>query len=67
MALTGYGTKLRSLRMERGETLECVAEAIGVCASAVSQYETEQRMPRDETKVALADHFGLSVQEIFFA
>lgn len=67
MALTGYGAKLRSLRTERGETMEEVGKAVGVWASAISQYELETRMPRDETKVLLAKHFGMSVQDIFFA
>lgn len=67
MALTGYGEKLRCLRLERGETLEDTAKAVGLQASAISNYENETRMPRDEHKVTLANHFGLSVQEIFFA
>ena len=62
--MKGYGQILRELRGTR--SLEEVANAAGVTRSAICMYEAEARVPRDETKVALADFFGKTVQEIFF-
>ena len=45
---------------------EEVALAVGVSVSAISMYENNERMPRDEIKVRLAKHYGRSVQELFF-
>ena len=48
------------------KSLDEVANATGLTRSAIFMYETEERIPRDENKVALAKYFGKSVQEIFF-
>lgn len=45
---------------------EVVAAAVGISTSAISMYENNDRVPRDEIKVRLADYFGKSVQELFF-
>ena len=45
---------------------EDVAAAIGVSLSAISMYENGERVPRDETKVKIADYYGMTVQELFF-
>lgn len=58
--------KLFELRKQRGLTQEDVATAIGVSPSAYSQYETGDKVPRDDTKVAIAKFFKRSVQFIFF-
>ena len=47
-------------------TQEEVAKAIGISASAYSQYETGAKIPRDDTKVAISKFFNRSVQFIFF-
>lgn len=62
--ITGYGARLRALRGDR--SLEEIAEKVGITRSALYQYETEERTPRDEYKVALAKVYGKTVQEIFF-
>lgn len=62
--MKGYGSKLRELRGERSR--EEIAEAVNISASAIGMYENEERSPRDEIKLRLADFFGKSVQEIFF-
>lgn len=62
--IPGFGLRLRELRGER--SLDEVAEAVGVTRQAIFMYETEERTPRDETKVKLAKFFGKTVQEIFF-
>lgn len=43
-----------------------VAEAVGVSNSALQMYENGERVPRDETKVALAAFFHTSVGTLFF-
>lgn len=62
--IVGYGNRLRALRGEK--SLEEVAKATGLTRSAIFMYETEERIPRDENKVALANYFGKTVQELFF-
>ena len=45
---------------------EEVAAALGLSLSAICMYETGQRVPRDEIKIALADYYGTTVEAIFF-
>ena len=59
------GEKLKALRGEK--TQQEVADAIGVTAMAISQYERGERVPNDEMKVRIADYFHKGVSEIFFA
>ena len=58
--------KLKKLRTEKGESRQDTADAIGVSASSICQYELGDKTPRDEVKVKLAEHFGVSVQDLFF-
>lgn len=44
-----------------------VASALGVSVSAIAMYENGARIPRDETKIKIANYYGKSVEEIFFA
>lgn len=60
------GRTLRGLREERKETAEQFAGAINVSASAVAMYETGKRIPRDEIKIRIAEHFSVPVESIFF-
>ncbi len=52
--------------MNYHEAMNAVAKATGLTRSAIFMYETEERIPRDENKVALAKYFGKTVQELFF-
>ena len=45
---------------------EEVAAAIGVSLSAITMYENGERVPRDETKIKLAEYYNKTVQELFF-
>ena len=45
---------------------EVVAAAVGVSLSAIAMYENNERVPRDEIKVRLADYYGTTVQALFF-
>ena len=60
------GSRLRKIRAERGETTEDVARSIGVTGSAITMYETGQRVPRDEIKIKIAEYFGVPIESIFF-
>lgn len=59
------GKRLQTLRGSR--TQREVAEAVGVTPMAISQYESGERIPRDETKIALAKYYKRTVNAIFFA
>lgn len=65
MSNAAMGAKLRSLRGERSR--EEVAKAVGISISAIQMYENGGRVPRDETKKKLADLYGVTVQDLFFA
>lgn len=58
------GTILKNLRGNLSQ--KEVAEAIGITKSAWAMYERDERMPRDEVKIRIADFFDTPVQEIFF-
>ena len=60
------GQKLRRLREERKMTQQEVAEAIGVTAMAICQYETGERSPKDGVKMALAEFYSTTVEDLFF-
>ena len=55
---------LLSLRGEK--TREEVANALKIAVSTLATYELGQRVPRDETKLKIADYYGVDVQSIFF-
>lgn len=58
------GEKLKKLR--GGKKSKDVAKAIGITVSALSNYENDYRIPRDETKRKIAKYYKKSVEEIFF-
>lgn len=53
--------RLRTLREQRGYTLEQVAEALGLRNQYVSNYELGKRRPDYETLKKFADFYGVSV------
>lgn len=57
-------SKLTKLR--NNESRENVAESIGISVSALQMYENAKRIPKDEIKVKLANHYNVSVQWLFF-
>lgn len=58
------GSKLYSIRIERGETQEQVADSVGISYVSLSRYETGQRMPKMDILIRLADHYGVTVDSI---
>lgn len=58
--------RLRTARRKRKETQEVVASAVGITCSAYAMYETGERVPRDDVKVKIAEHFETTVSALFF-
>jgi transcriptional regulator with XRE-family HTH domain len=57
----------KRLREARGETpRKEVCEALGIAPSTLTMYETGQRVPRDEIKIALANFYNTSVEALFY-
>lgn len=56
--------QLAKLRANSGETQEAVAESVGINCISLSRYENGQRMPKMDILLKLADHYGVSVDEI---
>lgn len=61
------GDNLRELRKAKGKTIAAVASDIGISPAALSSYENNNRVPRDNIKVALSDYYKKPIQKIFFA
>jgi transcriptional regulator with XRE-family HTH domain len=60
------GTKLKNLRTKANETVKEIADAIEVSESAWRMYELGQRIPRDEIKERIANHYNTSIEFLFF-
>ena len=60
------GERIKKNRIRLDLTQEQLAEKVNVKTSAISMYETGERMPRDETKKRLATLFGMTIDELFF-
>ena len=58
------GETLRDKRIERGMTQELVAESLGVSRQAVSKWESGKTDPSTANLLALADLYGLPVEEL---
>lgn len=58
------GKILRELRGVK--TQEEIAEALGITKSSWAMYERDERVPRDEVKIRIADYFNRPIQEIFY-
>lgn len=56
--------RLKKLRGDIPREKVCVD--LGISFSALQSYETGTRIPKDETKIKLADYYGVTVQSIFF-
>lgn len=61
------GTKLKALRAQKKKTQQQAADDLNITKSALAMYERDNRIPRDEVKVRIAEYYGESVQSIFFS
>lgn len=60
------GSRLKNLRLKAKETVKEISDAINVSESAWRMYEIGQRVPRDEVKERIANHYNTSIELIFF-
>lgn len=59
--------EIKRLRIKAGETQAQLGAAIGVTGMAISKYESGESVPNDDNKVKIARHYGVPVQNIFYA
>ena len=59
------GATLKDLRGDRSQ--QSIADLLGVSAVSVSKWERGESMPTDDLKIAIAQLYGRTVQDIFFA
>ncbi len=57
----------RLIKLRENRQREAVARDLGISLSALAMYERGERVPRDEVKIKIANYYGTTVQEIFFA
>lgn len=55
------------VRLRGEKKREEVAAALGISLSALAMYETGERIPRDEIKIAIAGYYDVPVADIFFS
>ena len=59
------GQKIRELRRRDGRTQEMLADALGVTSQAISRWEANGGYPDMEMIPAIANYFGVSIDELF--
>ena len=59
------GNKIRELRRRDGRTQEDLADALGITSQAVSRWESGGSYPDMEIMPALANYFGVTIDELF--
>ena len=59
------GEKIKSLRKNYGRTQEALADALGITSQAVSRWEQNMAYPDMELIPAIANYFGISIDELF--
>ena len=63
--ILSIGSKIKSLRKQRGLTQEQLAEAIGISFQAISKWENGITLPDITLAPALASYFGITMDELF--
>ncbi len=58
------GERLKALRTAKGLSQEKVAEMVGVSRQAVTKWENNQSVPSSENLIALAEIYGISLDEL---
>ena len=59
------GEKIKTLRKNAGNTQEELANALGITCQAVSRWELSAAYPDMELIPAIANYFGISIDELF--
>ena len=60
------GQILRELRQAKHKTIVEAAGDIGITPSALSNYENDIRIPRDNIKIAISEYYKKPIQKIFY-
>lgn len=60
------GDRIKKLREAQNISRDELIEAVGISASALSMYETGQRIPRDEIKLRIARFLNTTIEALFF-
>jgi transcriptional regulator with XRE-family HTH domain len=63
-AKTGFGVRLRALREEAGWSLQELGDRLGITKMGLARLEWGKREPRLSTVVAVADCFGLAIDDL---
>lgn len=64
MNMNVIASRLRELRGKKSRKEVCIAT--GIKLTALANYENGLRIPRDDAKMALAQYYGVSVNELFY-
>lgn len=59
------GPRIKSLREAAGLTQIELSKILKISNTTLSQYETGARVPGDEIKSAIADHFGVTLDYLY--
>ena len=59
--MSTLGQRIRSLRESKHINQKEFAEILHISISTLSQYESDTRVPSDETKIQIADYFNVSL------
>lgn len=62
----GFGSRIKRLRKQSGLSMVDFADSFGVTKPTLWKWETERARPRQAVLRKLADHFGMSEQELLF-
>lgn len=57
------GAKIRALR--GAESQQALADKLKISKSALAMYERGERVPRDEVKIRIVQHFNIPLESIF--
>lgn len=60
-----FGERLKEVRLEKGETQEQTAKALGITSVCYLHYEKSQREPSFDLLVKIARHFCVSLDYLF--
>lgn len=59
------GKNIREFRVKNGETQQTLGEIIGYSATTVANYESGYRLPDIITARIIAEHYGVTIEELF--
>ena len=61
---SGFPERLRQLREQRGMDRKTLGECCGLSKNAVARYERGERVPDINIATAIADFFGITLDEL---